>query len=659
MRLIDIECVNVRTLGYFFHVFKPGLTGLLGPNGTGKTSFLFALCYGLTGTVLDNDTKKDLLKWGETKGYVKITFEDSGKIYIIKRNIQGSSVDLREKDAPKPLYALKEDIDIFMKSLIGLHPRLYDKVIFIEQEKLDEVPMSKHPKRVDFFNDLFDASITDKLREYIQSYIQLIPVFPDTSQEKADLYARLSTEREQIGALTVNIDKMTTALADLPSLETLAAWSAKPLQSVIDDGIKRHKDMIVLHKGTIKKHADITMPAFITPEREGNYQQYVNMRVLEQTVKEAKEKLAAVIVPITTVKESAAELNGKKLQITEKLRLCEMGKCPTCGNEYRDAPKEQLIKEQQLLEAMGAELQEHLNGEALKADAERSLKEGEERLQAYIKRMPNEVLAFDEIEYLDDKAAIATQSIQIDEYRQLEYEATEAAKRIKELEAQISDLEKAEGVTEKDKEHYRTLSATAREVQDKKQSLEIEKQGLTTSVSICDQRVQAILKEEAQNQKYIAYKKVLERCREVLHRECLPQIRVSAGLTMLNAKMTEWLDVFDVPFTVRIDKSCDFVISKNGAVEKPFKSLSGGQRKVGAMAFRLAIAEIFGSALGVLALDEPTAYMDVDAKRNLVEVLIRAESHAIAKNMNVFIPTHEEVLMTAFTETINMVDSAA
>ena len=39
-------------------------------------------------------------------------------------------------------------------------------------------------------------------------------------------------------------------------------------------------------------------------------------------------------------------IHAEQLQLTEKLRLCELGKCPTCGNKYKDASKEELIKKQ-------------------------------------------------------------------------------------------------------------------------------------------------------------------------------------------------------------------------------------------------------------------------------------------------------------------------
>ena len=183
MYLIDIEVENLRSIARMKIDLRPGITGLLGPNGSGKTSFLTALAFAITGAVIGDSTKQELLRWGTDKGFAKLRFrvtQADPRVFVIKRNIHGSTVDLREEGASKPAFSSREGIDKFMHDLINLHPRLYDKILFIEQEGLDTLLMdNRHTKRVEFFNDIFDASITEKLRELIQRYLQQIPDMAD------------------------------------------------------------------------------------------------------------------------------------------------------------------------------------------------------------------------------------------------------------------------------------------------------------------------------------------------------------------------------------------------------------------------------------------------------------------------------------------------
>ena len=224
---------------------------------------------------------------------MKVRFEDHGKIYVIKRNIQGSVVDLREEGAARALYASKEDIDAFMTDLIGLHPRLYNKVIFIEQEHLDDVLMDTHAKRADFFNDLFDGTVTDKLRELLQTYIQRIPIFQDNTEEKERLYAAIANERKEATKIQAETTKLTTALANQPTIEELAALIVRPLQEAIDMAISNHETHLERLKSTIATKHGMQIPAFITSDRASHNGQHVQMLALETSVADFKTQLTS------------------------------------------------------------------------------------------------------------------------------------------------------------------------------------------------------------------------------------------------------------------------------------------------------------------------------------------------------------------------------
>ena len=62
------------------------------------------------------------------------------------------------------------------------------------------------------------------------------------------------------------------------------------------------------------------------------------------------------------------------------------------------------------------------------------------------------------------------------------------------------------------------------------------------------------------------------------------------------------------------------IVVTDADVRKSFDTLSGGEKMAAALAVRLAILEQL-SSIGVAFLDEPTANLDTQKKRNLVEKL--------------------------------------
>jgi len=73
------------------------------------------------------------------------------------------------------------------------------------------------------------------------------------------------------------------------------------------------------------------------------------------------------------------------------------------------------------------------------------------------------------------------------------------------------------------------------------------------------------------------------------------------------------------------------------------ESLSGGEQVCVALALRLGMASLLGSSkLNLIILDEPTAHLDVDRRKDLVEVLSQLSKISNVQNaMQLIIITHD------------------
>ena len=82
--------------------------------------------------------------------------------------------------------------------------------------------------------------------------------------------------------------------------------------------------------------------------------------------------------------------------------------------------------------------------------------------------------------------------------------------------------------------------------------------------------------------------------------------------------------------------------------------LSGGQKIALAVAFRFAVYSMFAGKLGLLSLDEPTAYLDDDTIGRFGDMLGKIRELATNMQLQVLISTHEAQLRGAFDQTVEI-----
>ena len=144
---------------------------------------------------------------------------------------------------------------------------------------------------------------------------------------------------------------------------------------------------------------------------------------------------------------------------------------------------------------------------------------------------------------------------------------------------------------------------------------------------------------------------VLKRVRDGLHYRELPRIMSQNVMRDLTACVNSYLDQFNAPFVVEAEEEgfgfrCCFIDGRTMPDPHPDASmLSGGQKVALAIAFRMAIYMCFGGELGLLSLDEPTAYLDEASIGHLGELLEKVGTVARNKGLQILMATHEKAIM--------------
>ena len=143
----------------------------------------------------------------------------------------------------------------------------------------------------------------------------------------------------------------------------------------------------------------------------------------------------------------------------------------------------------------------------------------------------------------------------------------------------------------------------------------------------------------------------LEKVRDWFHYTNGPRVLVTQVLAALTDDVNRFLGNFTAPFVVVPDQEqvgfrVEFTDGRDRPPEPPGTGvLSGGERVQLAVAFRLAIYAMFAGKLGLLSLDEPTAYLDESNVDRFGLLLTKVRD--IARNMNtqMLMATHERAVI--------------
>lgn len=150
------------------------------------------------------------------------------------------------------------------------------------------------------------------------------------------------------------------------------------------------------------------------------------------------------------------------------------------------------------------------------------------------------------------------------------------------------------------------------------------------------------------------YRHYLESARNILHRDQLPTKLVAQKTTSLCSSCNRFLELFGTPFVLKISSEMQMACILPSGHEIAINMLSGGQRSVLSVCMRFAINELFGTNLGLLILDEPSASMDRDNVIAMRGLFDQIHSVSITTGVQTIIITHHAELLGAFDGLIEL-----
>ena len=699
------------------HTFAPGTTGIVGPNGRGKSNFVLGIVTAITGKPPLGTIEENMNAGGEAT-ILELEFSMNGTDGVIHREFKGELVDnvrvsvkstawLTFGNDPKVTGTRK--VTDKMEQITGLTPKVIRDHIFISQDALVSLLFSTKAERLAGFMTLVpEVEQAEPLRPRLAAEMERYPEIElglksdVLRQQRETLETTLSTTTTD--SSTVSLTRQALPIDECRELVTKASKRVDLERSItattgaIKIAADSVTDLITQQAIEDTTYADtLRITEKLEPENTAARTELATLEsnqkvaVARATTQDQLNKLLANIEVRKEPDDGGRPWDNMPALVAEytkwsdisrdaekTITLLQDGKreCPTCGNEFKD-PDATLAKAQKIAAEARGPLQEadRTRNEASAAEQVYTRVEAEYRtwaetamqqvttLNAQLTTMPNvqapspdRLVELNAIcsEFASAETMLKAAEVQVNEIR-TKFAAAEASKQ--QLETQITTT-----TAELDELPTAVAVQQAQTVVDEYTALTVKLSELNGRSTAQTEELERIKTQEAEaanlESKVDAvrgYRDLLARARDVLHRDKLPNDVLATKLDHLNVLTNRFLGYFGNPFAVTIERDMGILFTMpDGYQSTSAERLSGGQKCILSVAFRFAINELFAKSMGLMVLDEPTAWMDLDALSGIGEVIKKAQQISTASGVQTIMITHAEVLKAEFEHVIDM-----
>lgn len=685
--------------------FSDGCTAIIGPNGAGKSHVIGAIRLALTGVNSNSGVKADNIRTQAPVGaasFVQLWFTHAGTVWNLRRNLRPLKPTARLENEHGCVEG-DEAVTNKLQQILGVSVRVLNDIVIVAQSEILGFIDMTATQRAELFQKLFATDQAAKITKFLGERIKGLTI-PTPTADRDQTVQAITECGHNVVALSSQLQqwRSTAALQQLRDDLLLAIDRRQEVQRatqeheqvgamiaacdrVIDNTQKaleqargQNDEALAEHHAAteIAKQAEAALQALATAQL-----QYHQWQQGEVAIADAQRQLAELeaLPPIINqygLRDIHAQLGALRSEaavIERRLQQFSAGvvACPTCGTAVANLPfkpEDDRLKLDQLQQRQ-QQLQSHQRQsdeiDLLISQRQQALVSARTRLQTLqTYRKPQPV-----IPVIDEAAAARS----IDRVKQLHTAAVNATTAVQKL---AITLTAEQAKRDQAARQLRTVAqrmtqtvalATEEQLQAAKvdvTTIEQEMQQRTaaeTSLSGWQQRGFALTQQltgidEAirQGQLVQGWLAVVDRVQGVLAKDAAPQLVAKQNLALLQGGMNEVLQMFDSGFTVETTDGLAFYATFADATRQPVERLSGGQKVVLALAFRLSLNLLVASQVGALYLDEPTAWLDEQRIRSFETVLHRLRELSNTRGIQFILVTHEQGLGPLFDQVVRI-----
>ena len=674
LQLIRFEAKNLCQHQHIDMPLSPGLTGILGLNGKGKSNTMRGVHYLFAGDDLKKGgTRQNLLRWGSEKGYVEGTFSDGRHHFKVNRKLHTGSHTLTST-----LYGeltTKESVNACLSKLAGVDVKLLGQICFARQGELARLLTGDHGDRTVVIQRLFRLDDPERCRGYLLNAMAELPAPACLSKHIEQAALRLTESQQQLDACMRELTALQPTRDKLAALKpTLEASARAPVRETLDI---EYAALVAAHSALDARLTGIQVeleaagasdkaPEGPTEADRTMRQAHVRLGAVDADLARLRTDMArceaampqppTAVAPDTALMADIADaISALKL----KIKRMTIGTCPTCDTSLPLAP-----------------LEERNAAKAALADLETNLRTLQRQQAAY----SSETAAWqaDKAAWAEKLAGIGMRIGDLEtERRGLEWSAgfDVAAYASKEAlvvrhqaaQTRISALRAGEGlcrselaVSQHRLDGMQAALAAAIPRADHDSAIDIIRQAdlavedvrslsgridiQKATLALLQEQHDGMVRRQAEGEGARRKRAVMTEARDILHPDMLPRLTLAGNLDEINARMAENLRKFGADYQVRLATTLDFACDLPGKADADAAELSGGQAVVAGIAFRLALLDVLSGGCAFMVLDEPTAFLDDPNRRSLMALLPGIAASLRTMGMTIAVPTHDPAL---------------
>jgi len=350
MKITKVELNNFKSYGDPPTDVKlqKGVNAILGENGSGKSTICEAVGYTLFDYSPSSLTQDDLVRDGESKGKVRVSFisKKDGKEYTVERHVGRSKYDVyKEEDSARLKLSNKSDIIDWIKEHLGISESMdlaafWQSSVGVPQGKFTNDFAQPPSKRVDIFDPLLEVDVYKNLYKNMRSATK---IFDDNIQEIKQNIIRLESKVEDLPKLKEEKKKLEEKIKKSKIKKTKAEREVEKLKQKksefeeLRENIDEIKDKISLKKGELesleKSHSEAKenlkeaqKAKKIAQNNKKKYEEYEDKKENLNQLKELKKEKYRLIDEINLLKNKIVRLEQRRENLKEKKEIANQSK---------------------------------------------------------------------------------------------------------------------------------------------------------------------------------------------------------------------------------------------------------------------------------------------------------------------------------------------
>jgi exonuclease SbcC len=689
-------------------VFGKGLNVIVGPNGSGKSNIMNGVYAALTGDFTRNAGKaSDNISINKLEGrasQIELSFSHGSKEMSILRRLEPAE---RQFIIDGSTYTADKEVSEKLSNILEVDKDILSSYVFVEQWD-NFGPLSLSPaKRIAAFQKLFKIDQLNKISEELSEGSVKLSAVSLVGCDVSELQARFQD-------MTVKVDNLNTAVEQAPTLKSLDAelanankhindWKAKTKLSVSLTSRKKTLEDLKAAEGSLAEkkqqlNASLVEAADVLDAMEANntaaskaesewikYDYYIKQKqTLETKLTGLQKEREAKAEPIKPAGYTESDEDVQKQLDDFKFKLernnqflssvdkdSDSAECPVCGTPAKNLVDrlEQAASEISILSSKVMSLTEQISRNRTYDNSKRAY---DVWMQDNGKRIDETVSAIQSLNVETKPEFSREEASQVlENYKTFHKALVDISKGIDRLDVEIGKNQSAitglESEIEKETtefesyQHLTEETVTAAEtaiVQIKADREAVS--SLVTDLAVAKAELKAINEkiESANKQVKLAelhgsWNERVDNLRKIFKYNALPMVVSYKYMDRVVVELNKTLSSIGVQFNIELEPDLSFT-ANFGSHKVPAARLSGGQKVILTIAYRLAVNFTFATNLGLLCLDEPTVGLD-DANLNSLErAFERLREFSMSNGVQIVVVTHEKGIGHLFDHTIDL-----